>query len=687
MNKLFFKQPKSTNVFPKGNYVVQKKYDGERMFFIDKGIQGVLLNRRGVNKNKQFPEFNSLARRLPGNNIIDGEMVVFKKPGMESFNLLSQRTHLKHNIVQKQKQLPATFMAFDIVNFHNKDIRNEQLNYRLKQLHKLPTNSQFQIVKTYPASKARNIMQPTYVEGVVFKDPNSTYQNTKDDSWLKYKKAHEADLVVTGYEKGKGTRQGSIGAVTLGVWDGSHIRDVGRSGSFMMPQSDLKQWKQKLDKQKIDEHNKVVTVHPHYFAKVQYSSKGAQGGLREPRVMGFRTDIGIKNTHLSKPITDNQTQNLSVLGRLANKAIMNRSIHKTDMYTTYSKSPYGHSDIINVHMKPILEDVRTTTGTQMYKTSPENLDELQEQINYRRQYKRDLPLLANDLQTRNKWGTKTNYPIFDYPESYGYKATKVTLPAREVINLMTEGKDDPEEFAKRAWRAPGDESKTILIDGRRQYDWEGLNNAILSPTKEVGPVGIELKEGKEPFFEGRHRAVWGLQHNQPVPVVIIRPQPVLDAYTENKKSSKDIRNMAYKVKNTLTPYSNKIEIAGSIRRGENPKDVDIVLVPKDKQAIKDKMLKLGAKIRAEGKTLLYLNLNGVHVDLFFAEKDSFGAQMMTRTGPAGGNIGNRTLAKRKGMILNQYGLFKGNKRIAGRSEKGIYEALGKHYKEPELRGK
>ena len=58
---------------------------------------------------------------------------------------------------------------------------------------------------------------------------------------------------------------------------------------------------------------------------------------------------------------------------------------------------------------------------------------------------------------------------------------------------------------------------------------------------------------------------------------------------------------------------------------------------------------------------------------------------MTYTGPAGYNIGLRTVAKKKGLLLNQYGLFKNKKHIAGKTERSIYTALGKKYKIPELR--
>jgi DNA polymerase/3'-5' exonuclease PolX len=155
-------------------------------------------------------------------------------------------------------------------------------------------------------------------------------------------------------------------------------------------------------------------------------------------------------------------------------------------------------------------------------------------------------------------------------------------------------------------------------------------------------------------------------------------------------SGPEVKALAYKVENKLKPLSEKIDIAGSIRRKESePVDVDIVMVPKKAVDVDEVITKLGGNIKSQGTKSVKSSVDGVDVDVYFADESDYGAQLMTRTGPWEGNIGNRTLAKNKGMLLNQYGLFdkKTGRKLAGRDEKGIYEALGKEYKEPELRGK
>jgi DNA polymerase (family 10) len=135
----------------------------------------------------------------------------------------------------------------------------------------------------------------------------------------------------------------------------------------------------------------------------------------------------------------------------------------------------------------------------------------------------------------------------------------------------------------------------------------------------------------------------------------------------------------------LKPLSKKIEIVGSIRRqNPNPVDIDIVIIPKDKTKIFETLSKLG-KLKEGGDKKIYFNVNGSDVEIYFAEPEYWGAMLLAYSSKRGSGIGLRLVAKRQGFHLSQYGLFKNGKFIAGKTEKEIYEALGRPYKKPELR--
>ena len=143
--------------------------------------------------------------------------------------------------------------------------------------------------------------------------------------------------------------------------------------------------------------------------------------------------------------------------------------------------------------------------------------------------------------------------------------------------------------------------------------------------------------------------------------------------------------LAHRLTKRLQPHAKKVTIAGSIRRLDPfPNDIDLVVIPQNKEAIRQVMARAG-RLTRNGDKFIQADIDGVKADVFFTTPESFGAELMTRTGPAGANIGNRSLAKSRGLLLNQYGLFKGKKKLAGRTEQDIYTALGKAYKRPEER--
>ena len=672
MKKYFFKQPKNTTSFPKENYIVQQKYDGERMMMIDENMKHKLLNRRYAIKNKQFPEFNNT--HLPKNTVLDGEMVVFDDKHRDNFNLLSKRTHLKHNINEMAQQYPATYMAFDILKYKNQCLCAIPLSQRLQTFKHIPPAKNIEIIKSYPLSQTRHLLSK-HGEGVVFKRTDSTYEDKKDDAWLKYKKSKEADLVVTGYKEGSGKRKGMVGAVYLGVWDGKDIKPIGKAGSFKnMEENDLRQLKHDLDKYKTHQHDGNVVVKPKVFVKVQYDSMGARGNLRVPRVIGFRTDIGIRDTHASEPISDETSKNGGNLfwNVMAQHGISMHNLSPKDrkqIRRTYEKNPelLKASENLNIQRGPTypMNDIEFAhefgfIGEQDRIKVDENEYKNLQDINlsmYKssKDINKDVlgQLLQHELQHR--WDYY-HLPFKQVKREDAIKDEREEQLQRAKIMIPFLSEEQKKQGFKYWTKGEGQYSR--LPDEARAYEAE----------QKPRERDIQVK----PAFATKQAGAFF--------------QRVDKDESQNKKQNKII-TLAYKLKRILTPLSYRIDIAGSIRRGVEPRDIDIVLVPKDKERVKERLKQLGARVSASGNTLHYSSIDGVHVDIYFANKDSYGAQLMTRTGPRGGNIGNRTLAKRKGMLLNQYGLFKGKRRIAGRTEKEIYEALGKQYKSPEIRGK
>jgi DNA polymerase (family 10) len=133
----------------------------------------------------------------------------------------------------------------------------------------------------------------------------------------------------------------------------------------------------------------------------------------------------------------------------------------------------------------------------------------------------------------------------------------------------------------------------------------------------------------------------------------------------------------------------RLEVAGSFRRRrETVGDLDVLAIG---PATSDVMKRFTtyedvAEVLAHGETKSSVRLrNGLQVDLRLVPEDSFGACLLYFTGSKEHNIELRKMAQDQGLKLNEYGLFRGEKRIAGRTEVEMYRALGLPYIEPELR--
>lgn len=130
-------------------------------------------------------------------------------------------------------------------------------------------------------------------------------------------------------------------------------------------------------------------------------------------------------------------------------------------------------------------------------------------------------------------------------------------------------------------------------------------------------------------------------------------------------------------------------ITGSIRRmKENNKDIDILALTRDGGSVIKAFVELPIvrEVHAQGETTgSIITGEGVKVNLRVAGPDSWGGALQYFTGSQAHNVKLRILALSKGCNLNEYGVFRGENRIAWKSEEEFYEALGLEWIPPELR--
>jgi len=133
----------------------------------------------------------------------------------------------------------------------------------------------------------------------------------------------------------------------------------------------------------------------------------------------------------------------------------------------------------------------------------------------------------------------------------------------------------------------------------------------------------------------------------------------------------------------------EISVAGSARRmKETIGDVDVLVASKKPEKITDFFVSLPGvvKVWSKGPTKSSVRMkDGFDVDLRIVKPESFGSALQYFTGSKEHNIATRKIAISKGLKLNEYGVFEGKKKIAGRTEQDVYKAIGLSYIPPEMR--
>jgi len=133
----------------------------------------------------------------------------------------------------------------------------------------------------------------------------------------------------------------------------------------------------------------------------------------------------------------------------------------------------------------------------------------------------------------------------------------------------------------------------------------------------------------------------------------------------------------------------QIEVAGSFRRRrETIGDLDILVTSTAPDQAMARFIKYPdvKRVVSQGPTRATVRLSGgLQVDLRAVEPDAYGSALQYFTGSQAHSIELRKIAQAKKFKLNEYGVFEGTRRVAGRTEEEVYGALGLDWIPPELR--
>ena len=160
---------------------------------------------------------------------------------------------------------------------------------------------------------------------------------------------------------------------------------------------------------------------------------------------------------------------------------------------------------------------------------------------------------------------------------------------------------------------------------------------------------------------------------QPIGVVLPQAQAVVDALAR-------------------VPGAEALSVAGSLRRWRDTiADIDIVVATTAADAVMETFVQLPqvARVLSRGATLsnVLLGVTGVQCDVRAVEPQAYGAALQYFTGSKDHNVQVREMAVRRGLRINEYGVFRvaDEQRLGGRREEEVYAALELPWIPPEIR--
>ncbi len=313
--------------------VVQDKYDGIRAqaHVSEKDGRVVLFSRTRDAVTESFPELVAPLAALPGELVLDGEVLAYREPrGALAFSELQKRLGRKAPTVAQQRAVPVAYVAFDVLFHDGALVMGETQVERAQRLDAIfaarraverptpkgqlglfaeseaPLGVVLRASEVMPSSAAEldalfEAAQARGNEGLIVKNPLSGYTpGRRGKSWLKLKRhLGTLDVVVTGVEFGHGKRAKVLSDYTFAVrapdGDGETLLEIGKAYNGLTDE-EIAEYTRFFFEHTLEDRGWFRKVEPVVVLEVAFnaimkSARHPSGfALRFPRIVRIRTD-------------------------------------------------------------------------------------------------------------------------------------------------------------------------------------------------------------------------------------------------------------------------------------------------------------------------------------------------------------------------------------------------------------
>jgi bifunctional non-homologous end joining protein LigD len=277
-------------------WLFEVKFDGFRALGAAAGGEATLTSRSGNDLTGRFPAVaRELARALrTPDAVVDGEVCALDETGRATFSAMQQGSAVH------------VYYLFDLLEAEGEPLVDRPLTERRARLAELlaPENPVIRLSQAFDDGDALLAAADAQgFEGIVAKRAGSRYlPGKRSRDWLKVKTHERQEFVIAGYTRGRGRREGALGALVLGVYRGTELEWAGNCGTGF-GDAEIERLLRKLrplerttsafarvPKMPRVRRDDVVWVAPELVCEVRFAEWTHDGHLRAPSYLGLRED-------------------------------------------------------------------------------------------------------------------------------------------------------------------------------------------------------------------------------------------------------------------------------------------------------------------------------------------------------------------------------------------------------------
>jgi bifunctional non-homologous end joining protein LigD len=292
------------------DWLLERKFDGERCVAWKTGREIRLESRTGTNLTDTYPEVRAAVSAQRARQLqLDGEIVAFDRE-QTSFGRLQQRIGVRAPSADLVSAYPVVYCIFDLLQLDGEDLTGRPLLERRARLERaIRPRDGLQLSEAFHGDSQRRFAEACRSgwEGLIA-NADAPYAHGRSRDWLKLKCVWEQELVIGGYTDPHGSRI-EFGALLVGYYEDDRLRYAGKVGTGYSVVT-LRELGTRLRALEIPESPFVDArpvppgthwTRPELVAQIGFAEWTSEGRLRQPRFLGLRDDKRAANVVRERP--------------------------------------------------------------------------------------------------------------------------------------------------------------------------------------------------------------------------------------------------------------------------------------------------------------------------------------------------------------------------------------------------